>query len=847
MAATSPYQQNDYQAVSNYRPYQLPVNDIFKAVSAQNEFWDEGARRVKSAYDDALNLKLTLEPNKEIRKKFMEDAEKQITKLSSMDLRDPAVQRQGTNIFKPLFQDEGIMYDDMMTRHYEKVRNDALSYREKDNGKGFSATNLMYAMDGYSEFANSKDRMAGKKVYSSRKEYEPFYDPTSELGTILKNCKPSTASNDSPQGYYINTYSNESLTSAKINSCMDAGLSDKAKRQLQINGFVTYKNNPEALRDNYVPHLSGTLSQLQEENAAIQGVLANKNNLKSLGKTELEKLGLQDASQITPDFIKSLEQKKQNNDGRIINLNTTINKLNSGDFSDIMGENFETVAGTVYSRDYMQNIGEGFSYDFSKNTKKADPAQMMFYQQHEINARQEDEQAHDLIVKQAEFDNAMKLKQMEMLYKSGNLKQLIGGVGGTNSIDDARIQNDTNSPFSTVDTPDSYDKVTQNIQDIVQKRTELNQKLLKDMKQQGLDPAVTSVDDARFNNFWSNFTTTASSDPEKQKVVDNYLTNMGKLVALQDLYTGTQASVDKKVDEVQKTMNIKTDNLRPITLEANGEKITITPQDIIDNISGKAHGINVDAMSYSPGTFYVRGFTVNGKNYYGDDNYNKFAQLYQNLAGQMYTKETTLKQKRNELMQDETIIQRPGYNFTQLNENEGEFKKRIAQEIGVKDKFIGDIIIGQTDLDGRVVVTLQPSDESKKAYDTKLALEKLKRYGGRDNKVTKDSDNQVVLEGINELDLINNNDLGSVMTPYVRNLEKRVTNTKDASTPYMRSMSNGTSYRISISTGYGGGYEYKIYDQKDPSSPVFSSQDREQALGTFNQLTQTKSQIKVPK
>src|SRR5688572_18454927 len=126
MAATSPYQNNDYQASGNYRPYELPVNDAFKALDAVNRFWEIGAQRVKSVHDNALNLRLTLEPNKEIRKKFIEEAEKQLGKLSSMDLADANVQRQGFGIYKPLFQDEGIMYDDSMTRHFDKVRQDAL-------------------------------------------------------------------------------------------------------------------------------------------------------------------------------------------------------------------------------------------------------------------------------------------------------------------------------------------------------------------------------------------------------------------------------------------------------------------------------------------------------------------------------------------------------------------------------------------------------------------------------------------------------------------------------------------------------------------------------------------------
>ena len=64
MPSSSPYQINDYQAANSYRPYQLPINSIFKAISAQDQFWNEGAARVKNVYDNALGMSLTLNENK---------------------------------------------------------------------------------------------------------------------------------------------------------------------------------------------------------------------------------------------------------------------------------------------------------------------------------------------------------------------------------------------------------------------------------------------------------------------------------------------------------------------------------------------------------------------------------------------------------------------------------------------------------------------------------------------------------------------------------------------------------------------------------------------------------------
>jgi hypothetical protein len=197
MASTSPFQNNDYQAALSLRPMRLPVNDIFRALSAQNAFWDAGAQRVKSVYDDALGLKLSNTENQQLRDQYMKESQKQIVKLSAMDLSDPSVQRQGFSIFQPLMSDEGIISDDAATRHIQKVNSEALSFRNQDGGKYYSQTNHQYALQGAGEFMSSTDRFAGKKYLQQRKEYEPFYDYTAEYDKALKNCAADTEESDS--------------------------------------------------------------------------------------------------------------------------------------------------------------------------------------------------------------------------------------------------------------------------------------------------------------------------------------------------------------------------------------------------------------------------------------------------------------------------------------------------------------------------------------------------------------------------------------------------------------------------------------------------------------------------
>lgn len=372
MAATTPYGPNDYTAVSNFRPYELPINDIFKGLTAQNKFWDEGAAKVKAVHDNALDLQLTLAPNKEIRDKYMADADKQLTKLSTMDLSNPSIQRQGFNLYKPLFKDEGVMYDDLATRHYQKVRDDAMMYRNKNNGKEYSDINFQYAMQGYSDFTKATDRMAGKSAYENRKEYTPYYDYTEDFAKALKDCHPSSIHTEGPYmgsdgksttGYMHEVYA-KSLSAAQAKGCLESGLSPNAQRQLQIEGAVAYHGNATVLGSDVADYLSGVNDNLSQQ---LQELSANKAAL------------IKNPGKLTPEQLKATLDQYDKSMRAVTNEMTTTNhtmdKINKGDLTDVLN-NFENYAGTVYSYRKLYKKALSSSYSDTKDIYKADPVQM---------------------------------------------------------------------------------------------------------------------------------------------------------------------------------------------------------------------------------------------------------------------------------------------------------------------------------------------------------------------------------------------------------------------------------------------------------------------------------------
>lgn len=377
MAATTPYQQNDYQASSNYRPYQLPVNDIFRALQAQNQFWEEGARHVKSVYDNALNLKLSLEPNRDIRKRFMEEAEKQLTKLSSMDLSDPSVQKQGFDIFKPLFQDKGVMSDDQATRWIDDVQGDIQRAREMDNGKGYADSNAMVAMEGVYEFKNAKDRFAGMQYLQNKRSYTPYYDPGKEMQDLLKNCKGPTIASTVPgaQGeMYLHTQEVSGASPSRVQSCLNAGLSARAKDQLGIDGYAAYMTNNrmdhpdgknyQALRDDYLSSHRATLDSVTQDIKDMDGKITAYQNAYNQTK-DVRYLEMKKAAETARGNY--LDQAK--------NLNDAFTQLSSGNL-DFIRKNYGPLAEQLYTKKQLGLFGEAFRNDVNIEKYSADAARL---------------------------------------------------------------------------------------------------------------------------------------------------------------------------------------------------------------------------------------------------------------------------------------------------------------------------------------------------------------------------------------------------------------------------------------------------------------------------------------
>lgn len=416
MPTTSPYSPNDYQAVSTFRPYELPVNDILKANIALNQFWDEGARAVKSRYQSALNLNLTSAENRQVRDEFLKQAQDKINSLSKMDLSDPSVQRQGIGVFKPLFEDEAIMMDDYLTERYKQVVDEAQRYKndEKTKGEGFHTDNLGYALRPFKGFGRDTKRGEIKSIFDRAKnaEYIPYTDVSKEYMEIWSKCKGDTFKTNTPQGLYFRELEDNGKSAEQINGCISSGISDKAWQQLRITGTMRIGDDISTLGKGYVDILNGSNKSYADE---VVRLAAERNKEKD------------------PEKRKILDQAISSSQARINENKAVISRINANDFSDVE-KNYDNVVAQVWAKYDIGGFANAWAYEDRTDKWSANAAGIAVFNEENQNRRwlidkQIDaaNRAEDREWKEREFN----LKMYDILMRGASSGGTGGGMGAT--------------------------------------------------------------------------------------------------------------------------------------------------------------------------------------------------------------------------------------------------------------------------------------------------------------------------------------------------------------------------------------------------------------------------------
>ena len=623
MAASSPYTGNDYNAVSNYRPYELPINDIFKAISAQDEFWKIGARRVKSLHDNALSLDLTLDANKEAKKKYIEEADKKLTKLSSMDLSDPSVQRQGFDIYKPLFNDEAIMYDNQLTKTLKGIYGEAERYKKTKlsstgiEGEGYTDRNLAYSLDGFENFRADlpRDPEILKELYSKlgKRKFTPYYNPTKEYTSILKNCKgSSTEKQDVASNYmYFDSYSKNGANSSETSNCFMMGLSENAKQQMGIDGWAYYKANPELL---IADHQMFAYGRHEQQLKAIQGKI---DGIKAGGITDAEKLQLQELEDMIPTLQQEVDNRKKE-----------YNEMVGGNAMRYIDSNFKTLAKGIYLNKNYAALGEAFKSDENSRKLTANAAGIAQFNAIERAASQKREHDYNMEEIMLRGSLSRKLKQ-----EAGEIPLDMVGVitpvatednDTKQSYKEQDFQNEKKQAFKSYS--DAYQTLTSYI---LSKNPNLDKKLFTDAyvlnwaNEHSKKPA--ELQDRQFNELMATYNATK----------DNYVNMDMRQKAIESIVKNKMTTEQK--DNLSKSWSlsdgtvVKSDYVPFIRRESKEKWVAYG-----DTGGGGGNMVTTDISYEINGKIYKEGTEDFKKIRSVIDNYNKVASKYQSEKDELY-------------------------------------------------------------------------------------------------------------------------------------------------------------------------------------------------------------------
>lgn len=340
--ATSSYQiQNSYDELK-YRPYELDYSSILKEASAKTSYWMEGAAKIQQAYSKITGLNPQFKQNKEALNSFNSQVKDQIKKLAGTDLGIQGNANQINNIIAPLYDtsnntSKAIILDDSYNKAGQSLMKEIENYKTKDKGIHYSQDNEEYAMGWYKKYMKkAQDPNASLKdleeLRGEIKGYTPYYDASQEIKTAIEKCPENKSSRESIQGYYK---TNSTEISKNSSDCIQAFLSDKAKNQFNIEGYVKYGKNYEALGNHMVMLSKGSLDQYNKQLGEVGLKLSDK--------------------KLTDNERQSYETVQKSIQSEIDKINTLTSKVGIKDFSDIEA-NYEQYAGQVYYQSKIKSF-----------------------------------------------------------------------------------------------------------------------------------------------------------------------------------------------------------------------------------------------------------------------------------------------------------------------------------------------------------------------------------------------------------------------------------------------------------------------------------------------------------
>lgn len=150
MSSITPYASGS-NAIAPLPLYTPDFGTISTLLQRRATMYEQGFAQVKSANDSIVNAPLTNQENEVLRSQYLQDAQKKLKDISSMDLSDMRNVDNAQSVFAPFWQDKFMLKDMALTRQAQSEISKAYAARDSTDEKirsTYSDKSVQYIMNG---------------------------------------------------------------------------------------------------------------------------------------------------------------------------------------------------------------------------------------------------------------------------------------------------------------------------------------------------------------------------------------------------------------------------------------------------------------------------------------------------------------------------------------------------------------------------------------------------------------------------------------------------------------------------------------------------------------------------
>jgi len=217
------YLQGVTDYIPEYQPFQPDFNFFASALQVKQNQYDKNWSRLNKVYSQFMNAPLTHQQSIKNRNQYMQNAVKDIQKISGLDLSLDQNVQQAMQVFTPFYNDKNLLYDMHFTQTANQNRSIGLAY-QNCTGKDCEG---MYWNEGI-EAIDYKVKEFAESNYDqifniSAPTYTPYYKGINAAVEIIKDLNIDIKTTTIQDGNII-TYRNGEIAKIPLYQAIQTGL-----------------------------------------------------------------------------------------------------------------------------------------------------------------------------------------------------------------------------------------------------------------------------------------------------------------------------------------------------------------------------------------------------------------------------------------------------------------------------------------------------------------------------------------------------------------------------------------------------------------------------------------------